>query len=93
MSNFLYSATEWLSHRLMRREYVETQLAIARRRDPKPDWLGHGFGIGPGLPPLDLDNPACICGDPACELPWQDGGATAPGEGHNTELWPGEGRK
>lgn len=49
-----------LLHRLLGRQWVETQISIARRRDvhitaPDETW-------------------ECICGDPSCDLPWSDGG-------------------
>lgn len=61
MSWLFVTATEWLSHRLMREQWVETQIATARRRDAV---------LMEPLPKIDR----CICGDPACELPWSDGG-------------------
>lgn len=53
---------------LIRQEYVETQLAIARQRDADRGSLV----IGPDSPPVLVSQleARCICGDPDDELPW-----------------------
>ena len=64
--NVFVGLGELLFDQLLGRQYVESQLWYARRRDSRL--------ITPSAYQSD-----CICGDPACDLPWSDGGKTADG--------------
>lgn len=61
--SLLFDATSWLNSRFMRREYLESQIALARRRD----------GGNRHLRVVEVrQKDECVCGTAGCRRLWSE---------------------